>query len=104
LNRAPLPSGQYLLNALPKNTMPLRYPATAPSEKKIQLHGLALQIRPVVLSEGRYLRGKADTVFANPPPQFAEGKFLNLFGDLGARAQAIIRIRNSADRHRDRLV
>jgi hypothetical protein len=35
LNRATFPGGQYLLDSLPRKTVPLRYSAAGPSEKKI---------------------------------------------------------------------
>ena len=72
LNGAPLPGGQYLLDTLPKNTVPLRDSAAAPSEKKVKLHGLALDIGTIVFRKDRDLGWEADAVPANLPPQFAQ--------------------------------
>jgi hypothetical protein len=89
LNRAALPGGKYLLNTLTKNTVALRDAAAAPSEEKIKLHRLALQIGTVVLGEGGHLGRKADAVSANLPPQFAQGKFLNFVDAHDPRPNAI---------------
>jgi hypothetical protein len=48
LNGPALPGGQYLLDALAKKAMPLRYAIAAPSEQEIELYCLVLDIRAVV--------------------------------------------------------
>jgi hypothetical protein len=72
LNRATLPGGQYLLDALAKDTVAFRDSAAAPAEKKIELHGLSLQIGAVVFCEDRHLGWETDAVPPNPAPQFAQ--------------------------------
>jgi hypothetical protein len=78
LNSTTLPSGKYLLDTLAKNAVALRDPAAAPSEKKVKLHGLPLDIGTVVLWEDGDLGWEADAIPANFPPQFAQRKFFDL--------------------------
>jgi hypothetical protein len=89
LNGSAFPGGEYLLHALTQNTVPFRDLAATPSKEKIELDGLTLQIRPVVLLKGGHLRGKADAIPANLPSQLAQGKFLDLAGALRPWPNAI---------------
>jgi hypothetical protein len=79
LNGAQFPGRQYLLDALSKKPLTLRYPVAAPSKKKVQLHCLALQIWPVVFGEDGYLGRETDAVLTNSPAQFVQGKLLKFF-------------------------
>ena len=78
LNCAPFPSGQDLLDALPKKTVAFGDSLAAPSKKKIELDRFSLNIRAVVLNECGYLGRKADAVLANLAPQLVQAKLLDV--------------------------
>ena len=116
LDCSTFPGGQYLLYALARESITLRDPIAAPSEKEIQLYGLPLYIGAVVFREDRYLRRKADAVLANSAPEFTQAELLNLLRGrtwTGSIDRAGCRLyckfggnarnRNNSSRHRNGL-
>jgi len=77
--------------------MPLCYAVATPSEKKIELHHLSLQIGPVMFRKDRHLRREADAVLTNLPPELRQRVVHKAFRVLDARSSRVLLKRNKSN-------